>query len=123
MDADAGAFQTLLNRDLVVPCEKLFVLGGGNVGLIAAYHALQADIDVVGLAEAKAGTDKTDLEKTVPLLALADLLPGLGKIIGEFDFIEAQLTAVRDGEQPGTWREYRVTLVPPIAAASSVTSK
>jgi len=48
----AGAFQTLLNRDLVRPCERVFVLGGGNVGLIAAYHAMQADIEVVGLAEA-----------------------------------------------------------------------
>jgi NADPH-dependent 2,4-dienoyl-CoA reductase/sulfur reductase-like enzyme/Fe-S-cluster-containing hydrogenase component 2/bacterioferritin-associated ferredoxin len=48
----AGAFQTLLNRDLVRPCRRLFILGGGNVGLIAAYHALQADLTVVGLAEA-----------------------------------------------------------------------
>ncbi|MDP2954833.1 MAG: FAD-dependent oxidoreductase [Longimicrobiales bacterium] len=48
----AGAFQTLLNRDLVRPSEKLFVVGGGNVGLIAAYHALQAGISVVGLCEA-----------------------------------------------------------------------
>ena len=48
----AGAFQTLLNRDLVRPCESLFVLGGGNVGLIAAYHAMQAGIPVVGLVEA-----------------------------------------------------------------------
>ncbi len=48
----AGAFQTLLNRDLVRPSEKLFIVGGGNVGLIAAYHALQAGITVVGLCEA-----------------------------------------------------------------------
>ena len=48
----AGAFQTLLNRDLVRVAERLFVIGGGNVGLITAYHALQAGIDVVGLAEA-----------------------------------------------------------------------
>lgn len=48
----AGAFQTLVNRDLVRPSEKLFVIGGGNVGLIASYHALQAGIDVVGLVEA-----------------------------------------------------------------------
>jgi sarcosine oxidase subunit alpha len=48
----AGAFQTLVNRDLVSASEKLFVLGGGNVGLIGAYHALQAGIDVVGLVEA-----------------------------------------------------------------------
>ena len=48
----AGAFQTLVNRDLVKPAEKLFIVGGGNVGLIAGYHALQAGIGVVGLVEA-----------------------------------------------------------------------
>lgn len=48
----AGAFQTLVNRDLIRPAEKLFIVGGGNVGLIAGYHALQADINVVGLVEA-----------------------------------------------------------------------
>jgi sarcosine oxidase subunit alpha len=48
----AGAFQTLVNRDLIRPSEKLFIVGGGNVGLIAAYHALQAGINVVGLVEA-----------------------------------------------------------------------
>jgi sarcosine oxidase subunit alpha len=47
----AGAFQTLVNRDLVRPTEKLFIVGGGNVGLIAGYHALQAGIAVVGLVE------------------------------------------------------------------------
>jgi len=48
----AGAFQTLLNRDLIRPTERLFVVGGGNVGLITAYHAIQAGIKVVGLVEA-----------------------------------------------------------------------
>jgi sarcosine oxidase subunit alpha len=48
----AGAFQTLVNRDLVKAAERLFVVGGGNVGLIAGYHALQAGIQVVGLCEA-----------------------------------------------------------------------
>jgi bacterioferritin-associated ferredoxin len=41
-----------VNRDLVRPAEKLFIVGGGNVGLIAGYHALQAGIGVVGLVEA-----------------------------------------------------------------------
>lgn len=48
----AGAFQTLLNRDLVKPTDRLFIVGGGNVGLIAGYHAVQAGIEVVGLIEA-----------------------------------------------------------------------
>ena len=50
----AGGFQTLLNRDQVRLAERLFVVGGGNVGLITAYHALQAGVAVVGLAEAAA---------------------------------------------------------------------
>lgn len=48
----AGAFQTLVNRDLLRSSNRLFIIGGGNVGLIAGYHALQAGINVVGLAEA-----------------------------------------------------------------------
>ena len=48
----AGAFQTLLNRDLVLPTSRLLIVGGGNVGLIAAYHALQAGIEVAGILEA-----------------------------------------------------------------------
>lgn len=50
----AGAFQTLVNRDLIRPADNLFIVGGGNVGLIAGYHALQAGIHVAGLAEALA---------------------------------------------------------------------
>jgi len=48
----AGAFQTLVNRDLVKAAERIFIVGGGNVGLIAGYHAIQAGIKVVGLVEA-----------------------------------------------------------------------
>ncbi len=48
----AGAFQTLVNRDLIRSSERIFIIGGGNVGLIAGYHAIQAGIDVVGLVEA-----------------------------------------------------------------------
>jgi NADPH-dependent 2,4-dienoyl-CoA reductase/sulfur reductase-like enzyme/Fe-S-cluster-containing hydrogenase component 2/bacterioferritin-associated ferredoxin len=48
----AGAFQTLVNRDLVRSSEKILIVGGGNVGLIAGYHAIQAGMDVVGLIEA-----------------------------------------------------------------------
>jgi len=48
----AGAFQTLVNRDLIKASEKVFIVGGGNVGLIAGYHAIQAGIEVIGLIEA-----------------------------------------------------------------------
>ena len=63
----AGAFQTLLNRDLVRVAERVFVVGGGNVGLITAYHALQAGVQVVGLVEAapKCGGYRVHLDKLV----------------------------------------------------------
>ncbi|MBY9004997.1 MAG: FAD-dependent oxidoreductase [Candidatus Lokiarchaeota archaeon] len=48
----AGAFQTLVNRDLIKAANRIFIIGGGNVGLIAGYHAIQAGIQVVGLIEA-----------------------------------------------------------------------
>ena len=47
----AGAFQTLVNRDLVFPGKNICIVGGGNVGLIAGYHALQAGISLEGLIE------------------------------------------------------------------------
>ncbi len=47
----AGAFQTLVNRDLIKSSDRIFIIGSGNVGLIAAYHALQARITAVGIAE------------------------------------------------------------------------
>jgi sarcosine oxidase, subunit alpha len=48
----AGAFQTLVNRDLVRSSDRILIVGGGNVGLIAGYHAIQAGIHVVALVEA-----------------------------------------------------------------------
>jgi len=47
----AGAFQTLVNRDLIKASGRVFIIGSGNVGLIAAYHALQAGITAVGIAD------------------------------------------------------------------------
>ena len=63
----AGAFQTLLNRDLVRIAERVFVVGGGNVGLITAYHALQAGVAVAGLVEAApaCGGYRVHLDKLV----------------------------------------------------------
>lgn len=81
----AGAFQTLVNRDLVRPSEKLFIVGGGNVGLIAGYHALQAGIGVVGLVEAlpECGGYKVHKDKLarmgVPIYTSHTILSANGK--------------------------------------------
>lgn len=47
----AGAFQTLVNRDLIKASDRVFIVGCGNVGLIGAYHALQAGIQVAGIVD------------------------------------------------------------------------
>ena len=81
----AGAFQTLVNRDLVRPTKRLFIVGGGNVGLIAGYHALQAGIEVVGLVEAmpKCGGYKVHADKLarlgVPIYTSHSVLQANGK--------------------------------------------
>jgi len=93
----AGAFQTLVNRDLIKPTDKLFIVGGGNVGLIGAYHALQAGIDVIGIVEAlpKCGGYKVHLDKIkrlgVPIFTCHTVLRAEGKdhlekvVIAEID--------------------------------------
>ena len=93
----AGAFQTLVNRDMVKAAKRLFVVGGGNVGLIAAYHALQAGIDVLGVVEAlpQCGGYKVHLDKIkrlgVPVWTSHTVLRAEGKgklqrvIISEID--------------------------------------
>jgi NADPH-dependent 2,4-dienoyl-CoA reductase/sulfur reductase-like enzyme/ferredoxin len=65
----AGAFQTLVNRDLVLPSKRLFIVGAGNVGLIVAYQALQAGIDVVAVVEmlAEVGGYKVHRDKILRL--------------------------------------------------------
>ena len=81
----AGAFQTLVNRDLVRPCENLFIVGGGNVGLIAGYHAIQAGIHVAGLVEAApaCGGYRVHLDKLVrsgvPVLTSHTVLEAIGE--------------------------------------------
>lgn len=81
----AGAFQTLVNRDLVKPADHLLIVGGGNVGLIAGYHTLQAGIDVVALVEAmpSCGGYKVHEDKlarfNVPILTSHTILEAKGK--------------------------------------------
>ena len=111
----AGAFQTLVNRDLVKCAERLFVVGGGNVGLIGAYHALQAGIDVVGLVEAlpSCGGYKVHEDKIkrlgVPVWTSHTVLRAEGK-----EQVERVITAAIDDKFqpiPGTERSFEVDTV------------
>jgi sarcosine oxidase subunit alpha len=106
----AGAFQTLVNRDLIRCAEKLFIVGGGNVGLIAGYHALQAGIGVVGLVEAmpECGGYKVHKDKLVrmgvPIYTQHTIVSANGQ-----DSVESVTIAQVDGHfQPiaGTERSF-----------------
>lgn len=48
----AGAAQTMINVNRVLPGKKILMIGSGNVGLIVSYQLMQAGADVVGIVEA-----------------------------------------------------------------------
>ena len=106
----AGAFQTLVNRDLVKPTGRLFIVGGGNVGLIAGYHALQAGIAVSGLVEVlpECGGYKVHRDKLarlgVPILTSHTVISANGR-----DRVESVTVARVDGRfrpLPGTEKSF-----------------
>ena len=49
----AGAVQTMINIERVLPGKKVIMVGTGNVGLIVSYQLMQAGANVVALVEAK----------------------------------------------------------------------
>ena len=111
----AGAFQTLVNRDLVRPTERLYIIGGGNVGLIAGYHAIQAGIEVVGLVEAlpECGGYKVHEDKLrrlgVPIFTSHTVL----RVEGDPHVEKVTIAAIDDKWQPveGTEHSFDVDTV------------
>lgn len=47
----AGAAQTMINVNRVLPGKRILMVGSGNVGLIVSYQLMQAGAEVVGLVE------------------------------------------------------------------------
>jgi NADPH-dependent 2,4-dienoyl-CoA reductase/sulfur reductase-like enzyme/NAD-dependent dihydropyrimidine dehydrogenase PreA subunit len=111
----AGAFQTLVNRDLVKSSEKVLIVGGGNVGLIAGYHAIQAGIEVAALIEAlpQVGGYKVHADKLkrlgVPILTGHTVVAACGK-----DKVESVRVARLDSDWnvvPKTQKTFEVDTV------------
>ncbi len=48
----AGAAQTMINVNHVLPGQNVLMIGSGNVGVIVTYQLLQAGANVVGIVEA-----------------------------------------------------------------------
>ncbi len=111
----AGAFQTLVNRDLVKSSNRILIVGGGNVGLIAGYHAIQAGIEVAALVEAlpQVGGYKVHADKLmrlgVPLFTGHTVVSATG-----VDRVEKVTIAALDKQWkvvPGTHRTFDVDTV------------
>ncbi len=111
----AGAFQTLVNRDLIKSSEKVLIVGGGNVGLIAGYHAIQAGIEVAALIEAlpQVGGYKVHADKLkrlgVPILTGHTVVAAVGQ-----DKVESVTIARLDQDWqvvPGTHKTFTVDTV------------
>ncbi len=111
----AGAFQTLVNRDGVKCARSVLIVGGGNVGLIVAYHALQAGIDVVAVVEAlpQCGGYKVHLDKIkilgVPVFTSHTIISAEGK-----DHVEKAVIVQIDenfNPLPGTEKMFNVDTV------------
>ncbi len=95
--------------------EKLFIIGGGNVGLIGAYHALQAGIDVVGLVEAlpRCGGYKVHEDKIRRLGVPVSTSHTVLRAEGEENAERVVIAAIDDKFQPvpGTERSFEVDTV------------
>ncbi len=48
----AGAAQTMINVNRVLPGQRVLMIGSGNVGVIVTYQLLQAGAEVAGIVEA-----------------------------------------------------------------------
>ena len=111
----AGAFQTLVNRDLVEAAKRILIVGSGNVGLIAAYHALQAGIQVVGIVEIMGRINgyKVHADKIRRLGVSIHLNTTLARVEGEGRVSRAIAAKVDDSYKtiPGTAVVYDVDAV------------
>jgi sarcosine oxidase subunit alpha len=48
----AGAVQTLMNVEGIIPGKRVIMVGAGNIGLIVSYQLLQAGVEVAAIVEA-----------------------------------------------------------------------
>lgn len=111
----AGAFQTLVNRDLVKASGRILIVGSGNVGLIAAYHALQAGIEVAGIVEIMGRINgyKVHADKIRRMGVPIHLNTTVLRVEGEGKVARAVTAKVDDQYKPipGTGRIYEVDTV------------
>jgi NADPH-dependent 2,4-dienoyl-CoA reductase/sulfur reductase-like enzyme len=111
----AGAIQTLINVQRVLPGKRVLMVGSGNVGLIVSYQLLQAGAQVVAVVEALPkvggyGVHASKLRRNgVPILTSTTIKEATGQ-----DKVEKATTVALDAQWrqvPGTEREYDVDVI------------
>ena len=111
----AGAAQTMVNTNRVLPGKKILMIGSGNVGLIVSYQLMQGGAEVVALVEAapKIGGYAVHASKIaragVPILTRHTILEARGDNRVE----EAVICEVDDKWQPikGTEKVLKVDTI------------
>ena len=107
----AGAAQTMINVNRVLPGEKVLMVGSGNVGLIVSYQLMQAGAEVAALVEAAPriggyGVHAGKIRRAgVPILLGHTILEARGR-----DEVEEAVIAALDEKWtpvPGTEREVK----------------
>ena len=111
----AGAIQTLVNVQRVLPGKRVLMVGSGNVGLIVSYQLLQAGAEVVAVVEALPkiggyGVHAGKLRRNgVPILTSTTIREARGK-----DRVEKAITVTLNAQWhpvAGTEREYDVDVI------------
>lgn len=111
----AGAIQTLVNVQRVLPGQRVLMVGSGNVGLIVSYQLLQAGARVLAVLEALPkvggyGVHASKLRRNgVPILTSTTIQKATGH-----EKVESATTVTLDADWrqvPGTEREYDVDVV------------
>ena len=111
----AGAIQTLINIQRVLPGKRVVMIGSGNVGLIVGYQLLQAGAQLVAVVEAAPkiggyGVHASKLRRNgVSILTSTTIKEAKGK-----GRVERAVLVELDpdwNEVPGTEKEYEVDVI------------
>jgi len=98
----AGAAQTMINVERVLPGKRILIIGSGNVGLIVSYQLTQAGAEVVAVVEAAPniggyGVHAAKIRRAgIPILTSHTVL----RAFGEEEVSGAEIVAVDGSWQP-----------------------
>jgi thioredoxin reductase len=98
----AGAAQTMINVNRVLPGKRVVMVGSGNVGLIVSYQLLQAGAEVAALVEAAPTIGGYGVHAAKIRRAGVPILTGhsVTRAWGEREVAQVEIAAIDDKWQP-----------------------